>query len=90
MLRDLQNGELGESSFKVVNLFDVDSFALPDGLWTSEFIRDPSLCVTEDLTAPMQLPEGVFRFLNTELDRVLVLIVDSGGNSYSYIRQNLI
>jgi len=72
-----------------VALFGVDSFAAPNGIWTSEFISDPGLFVTDGMTAPMQLPEGVFRYLNTEMDRVLVLVVDGAGNTYSYLRQNL-
>lgn len=88
-LRDLQNGVLSEESVRPVALFGVDSFAAPNGIWTSEFISDPGLFVTDGLTAPMQLPEGVFRYLNTEMDRVLVLIVDSAGSTYSYLRQNL-
>jgi hypothetical protein len=90
LLRDLQNGVLSETSLKLVAPFGVDPFALPNGIWTSEFTRDPAIYVTEGLSAPMQMPEGVFRYLNTEMDRVLVLIVDSAGNSYSYLKQNLI
>ena len=89
-LRDLQNGVLTETSIKVVSLFGVDSFALPNGIWTSEFLQDPGLVVTDGITPPIQLPEGVFRYLNTEMDRVLVLIVDSAGNSYSYLKQSLV
>ena len=89
-LRDLQNGELSNASFKAVSLFGVDPFALPNGLWTSEYIRDPSLYITDNLSPQLQLPEGVFRYLNPDLDRVLILIVDSSGNSYSYLRQSLI
>ena len=89
-LRDLQNGELRETSFKTVSLFGVDGFALPNGLWTSEYLRDSSLYVTENSSPQLELPEGVFRYLNPEMDRVLVLIVDSSGNSYSYLRQSLI
>lgn len=89
-LRDLQNGELSEVSFKAVSLFGIDSFALPNGLWTSEYLRDSSLFITDNLTPQLQLPEGVFRYLNPDMDRVLVLIVDSSGNSYSYLRQSLI
>ena len=89
-LRDLQNGELSNASFKAVSLFGVDPFALPNGLWTSEYIRDPSLFITDNLSPQLQLPEGVFRYLNPDLDRVLILIVDSSGNSYSYLRQSLI
>ena len=89
-LRDLQNGVLKETSIKVVSLFGVDSFALPNGIWTSEFLQDSGLVVTDGISPPIQLPEGVFRYLNTEMDRVLVLIVDSAGNSYSYLRQSLV
>ena len=89
-LRDLQNGVLSETSIKVVSLFGVDSLALPNGIWTSEFLQDSSLVVTDGMSPPIQLPEGVFRYLNTDMDRVLVLIVDSAGNSYSYLRQSLV
>ena len=89
-LRDLQNGELSQASFKAVSLFGVDPFVLPNGLWTSEYIRDPSLYITDNLSPQLQLPEGVFRYLNTDMDRVLVLIVDSSGNSYSYLKQSLV
>ena len=89
-LRDLQNGVLTETSIKVVSLFGVDSFALPNGIWTSEFLQDPGLVVTDGISSPIQLPEGVFRYLNPDMDRVLVLIVDSAGNSYSYLRQSLV
>ena len=88
-LRDLQNGELTAASFKAVSLFGVDSFVLPNGLWTSEYLRDSSLFVMDNLAPQLQLPEGVFRYLNPEMDRVLVLIVDASGNSYNYLRQSL-
>ena len=89
-LRDLQNGELTEASFKIVSLYGIDSFVLPNGLWTSEFLRDSSLFVTDNLSPRLELPEGVFRYLNPEMNRVLVLVVDSSGNSYSYLKQSLI
>ena len=88
-LRDLQNGELSGKSLRPLSLFSVDSFAVPNGIWISEFTSDPGLFVTAGLTDPMQLPEGVFRYLNTEMDRILVLVVDSAGGTYSYLRQNL-
>lgn len=89
-LRDLQNGELTEASFKIVSLYGIDRFALPNGLWTSEYVRDSSLFVTDNLSPQLELPEGVFHYLNPEMDRILVLIVDSSGNSYGYLRQSLI
>ena len=90
LLRDLQNGELSQASFKAVSLFGVDPFVLPNGLWTSEYLCDPSLYISDNLSPQLQLPEGVFRYLNSDMDRVLVLIVDSSGNSYSYLKQSLI
>ena len=89
LLRDLQNGELSQTSFKAVSLFGVDPFVLPNGLWISEYLCDPSLYVSDNLSPQLELPEGVFRYLNKDMDRVLVLIVDSSGNSYSYLRQSL-
>ena len=90
LLRDLQNGELSQTSFKAVSLFGVDPFVLPNGLWISEYLCDPSLYISDNFSPQLELPEGVFRYLNKEMDRVLVLIVDSSGNSYSYLRQSLI
>ncbi len=90
LLRDLQNGELSQTSFKAVSLFGVDPFVLPNGLWTSEYLCDPSLYISDNLSPQLQLPEGVFRYLNADMNRVLVLIVDSSGNSYSYLKQSLI
>ncbi len=89
-LRDLQNGELLDSSLKVCTLFGIESFALPNGVWVSEFIRDSSLVVTDGISGDLELPEGVFRYLNVEMDRELVLIVDSAGRCYSYLRQSLV
>ena len=89
-IRDLQNEELAGTSFKVVSLFGVDPFSLPNGIWVSEFVRDPVIISQGGMTSQLQLPEGVFHYLNTEMDRILVLIVDSGGYSYSYLRRNVI
>ena len=89
-LRDLQNGVLSKRSFRVFSFFPVESFALPNGIWTSEFLQDPGLVVTEGKSPDLQLPEGVFRYLNPEMDRMLVLIVDSAGSAYSYLRQSLV
>ncbi|MBP5161837.1 MAG: hypothetical protein ILP16_02535 [Spirochaetales bacterium] len=89
-LRDLQNGVLSKTSFRIISPFGVDSFALPNGIWTSEFLQDPGLVVTEGKSPDLQLPEGVFRYLNPDMERVLVLIVDSSGAAYSYLRQSLV
>ena len=90
LLRDLQNGELLSSSIKVTSMFAVDSFSLPNGLWVSEYLRDSSLVVTDGSSGDLELPEGVFRYLNVEMGRELVIIVDSAGDSYSYLRQSLV
>ena len=90
LLRDLQNGELFSSSIKVSTMFAVDSFSLPNGMWVSEYLRDSSLVVTDGSSGDLELPEGVFRYLNAEMGRELVIIVDSAGDSYSYLRQSLV
>ena len=90
VIRDIQNRQLHDASIKPVSLFGIEPFAVPDGIWTSEFLRDPDLIVTDGTAGPLELPEGVFRYLNTELDRVLVLIVDSRGDRYCYLRQSLV
>lgn len=90
VIRDIQNRQLHDASIKTVSLFGIEPFAVPDGIWTSEYLRDPDLIVTDGTAGPLELPEGVFRYLNTELDRVLVLIVDSRGERYCYLRQSLV
>ena len=90
VIRDMQNRQLRDTSIKVVSLFGIDAFTLPNGIWTSEYLRDPDLIVTDNTAGPLELPEGVFHFLNTDLDRILVLIVDSRGDSYSYLRQSIV
>lgn len=90
VIRDIQNRQLHDASIKPVSLFGIEPFAVPDGIWTSEFMRDPDLVVTDGTAGPLELPEGVFRYLNTELDRVLVLIVDSRGDRYCYLKQSLV
>ncbi len=84
VIKDIQNGMLSESSFKVSSCFDVGPFALSNGIWESEFIRDPSIVASDGMSNSVSLPVGVFRYLNTEDDMVLVLIVDRDGNFYSY------
>lgn len=86
VLRDLQNGELADTSIRISDVFEVPSFVIPNGIWTSEFICDASFVVWENLASPVRLPEGVFRYLNPEMDRILVLVVDSKGETYSYMR----
>ena len=90
VIRDIQNRQLHDASIKPVSLFGIEPFAVPEGIWTSEYLRDSDLVVTDGSASPLELPEGVFRYLNTELDRVLVLIVDSRGDRYCYLRQSTV
>ena len=87
LLKDIQNGELSESSLKVLKPFVVGPFALSNGIWESEFLKDPSLVVSDEMGGPVNLPPGVFRYLNVEDRMVLVLIVDRDGNFYSYLKR---
>ena len=86
LLRDIQNGELSDSSFKVCGSHVVGPFAVSNGIWESEFLRDPGIVADEGIGGPLTLPAGVFRFLNVESDMILVLIVDRDGNLYSYLK----
>ena len=88
LLRDIQNGELAKDSFKVSEAHGVGPFALANGIWESEFLRDPCIVSAEGMSGITELPAGVFRFLNVLSNMVLVLIVDRDGNSYSYIRES--
>lgn len=90
ILRDLQNGQLDQSSIHEVPKFSIDPFMVPNGIWTSEFIGDASFVVTENITRHTQLPEGVSRYLNPEMERVLVLVVDARGDMYSYMKPLLL
>ncbi|MGX8681954.1 MAG: hypothetical protein ACSW74_04740, partial [Spirochaetales bacterium] len=66
--------------------FDVGPFALSNGIWESEFLKDPGLVVQDSMAGQIHLPAGVFRYLNAEDNMVLVLIVDREGNFYSYLK----
>lgn len=90
LLRDLQNGELDSGSIRKKEMFGVDEFVLPNGIWISEYLTDPAFVVSENIAASTQLPEGVFRYLNSEMDRVLMVVVDSKGDFYSYLKQSLV
>lgn len=90
LIRDVHNGDLKESSIKNKNYWIVPQIAIPNGLWMSEFVRDSSMVVENGLSKELELPEGVFRYYNSSIDRELVVIVDEEGNSFSYIRQALV
>ena len=86
LLRDIQNGELSSASFKHIGTFAVGPFALSNGIWESEFLKDSGIVASDGRSSQVDLPSGVFRYLNDEDDMVLVLIVDRDGNFYSYLR----
>ncbi len=87
LIRDIQNGELTDASFKAVPCHAVGPFALANGIWEGERLRDPSLVSTEGMCGPVNLPAGVFRYLNIEDGMVMVLIVDREGAFYSYLKR---
>ena len=90
LLRDIQNGDLTEQSFKVSEAYSVGPFALSNGIWESEYLRDPCLVVQESMAEQISLPAGVFRYLNVEDNMVLILIVDREGNFYSYLKTSML
>ncbi len=90
LLRDIQNGEMSKDTIRVSESYSVGPFALANGVWESELLRDPCLVSVDGMSGITILPAGVFRFLNVQSNMVLVLIVDRDGISYSYIREALI
>jgi hypothetical protein len=90
LLRDIQNGDLTELSLKICEAYTVGPFALSNGIWESEFLRDPCIVVQESMAEQINLPAGVFRYLNNEDNMVLVLIVDREGNFYSYLKTSML
>jgi len=88
LLRDIQNGELSDSSFSLSQVHEIGPFALPNGVWESEYSRDPAIISSDSFSCPVKLPDGVFRFLNAETLMELVLIVDENGDRYSYLRRS--
>ena len=90
LLRDIQNGDLTQQTIKVCEAHTVGPFALSNGMWESEFLRDPCIVVLDGMAEQISLPAGVFRYLNNEDNMVLVLIVDREGSFYSYLKGSLL
>ena len=90
LLRDIQNGDLTQQTIKSCESHTVGPFALSNGMWESEFLRDPCIVVQESMASEITMPAGVFRYLNVEDNMVLVLIVDREGGFYSYLKGSLL
>ena len=90
LLKDALNGKLGKSSFKVGELYDVLSFAIPNGFWVSESVLDHNILTSDGFSGLLRLPEGVHRYYNRTLERELIVVVDSDGKTFHYLKIGLV
>lgn len=90
ILKDVLNGKLGESSLKAVELYDVLSFAIPSGFWVSESVLDHNILSLDGNSGELHLPVGLHRYYNRTLDRELVIVVDSDGKTFHYLKIGLL
>lgn len=90
LLKDALNGKLSEASLKEVAPYDVLSFEVLNGFWVSESILDPNILTTNGTTGNLSLPEGVHRYYNKDLQRELVIVVDSEGKNFHYVKLSLV
>lgn len=90
ILKDSLNGKLGKTSLKLVEAYDVLSFAIPNGFWVSESVLDHNILTTDGTTGVLKLPEGVHRYYNNSLQRELIIVVDSDGKTFHYLKIGLL
>lgn len=90
LLKDSLNGKLAETSLKTIEPFDVPSFDIPSGFWVSESIIGHSILTTDGTTGDLKLPDGVHRYYNHAMKRELVLVVDSEGKIFHYVKMSLV
>ena len=90
LLKDALNGKLTENSFKAVEAFDVPSFDIPTGFWVSEAVLGHNILTTSGATGNLKLPSGVHRYYNSSMKRELVIVVDTEGKVFHYVRVALV
>ena len=90
LLKDALNGKLNNDSFKANEAFDVLSFEVPNGFWVSESVLDHNILTADGFTGNLKLPEGVHRYYNNSLERELVIVVDSEGKTFHYVKLSLV
>ncbi len=90
LLKDSLNGNLSKSSLRAVESNNVLSFAIPNGFWVSESVLDHNILTMDGTTGTLNLPEGVHRYYNHTLERELVVVVDSDGKTFHYIKIGLV
>ena len=90
LLKDALNGKLNENSLKTVQAYDVPAFDIPSGFWLSESVLDHNILTLEGSTGNLKLPEGVHRYYNDSKKRELVIVVDSEGKIFHYVKLSLV
>ena len=90
LLKDALNGKLSKSSLKLVEPIDVLSFEVPNGFWVSESILDHNILTVDGTTGILHLSEGVHRYYNSSMKRELIIVVDSDGKSFHYLKLALV
>lgn len=90
LLKDSLNGNLNKDSIRAKETFDVLSFEIPNGFWVSESVLDHNILSIDGSTGNLKLPEGVHRYYNSSLERELVIVVDSEGKTFHYVKLGLV
>ncbi len=90
ILKDALNGNLSKSSIVAVEAYDVLSFAIPNGFWISESVLDHNILTVDGTSGILHLSEGVHRYYNRTLERELIIVVDSDGKTFHYLKLGLV
>lgn len=90
LMKDIMNGSLRKSSVKIINPVTVPSFAVTGGIWVSESVFDGRIIFIGNESSPMVLPVGIHRFINTEKNLELRIVVDEDGTIYHNEREPLV
>lgn len=90
ILKDSLNGNLGKSSLVAVEIHNVLSFAIPNGFWICESVLGHNILTTDGTSGALHLSEGVHRYYNRTLERELIIVVDSDGKTFHYLKLGLV
>lgn len=86
-IKDVLNGKLSDSSFSLLNKTTVGPLIVPDGLWISENINDPSFISTDGQSPSFLLPAGTYSWYCQKLELEYVISTDSEGNATTSTRR---
>jgi len=89
ILKDTLNGDLSDSSIKGARTVKISSFAISNGTWLCELREYGSFKTDNFLSPDLELPPGVYRYLNSKENLELRIAVDSSGSVFHHIRRSL-